>query len=108
MSISTWAMKSRAELKSTGTRARLAQLRYQRIKHQVEALQRERESLHQGVAVLAGVEDEYQSLLAEKESLLRQSDPVIAGRLLENARRSADLAAQIHEIDEAIHAGRAV
>ena len=85
-----------------------AQLRYQRVKYQMEALQRERESLSREIADLAEVEDEYQSLLAEKETLLRQSDPAVTGRLLENARQSAELAAQIHEIGEAIQAGRGV
>jgi len=85
-----------------------AQLRYQQVKHQVEALQREQNSLTRQIADLAGVEDQYKALLAEKEALLRQSNRVIAGQLMENAEQSADLASRLGEIAEALRAGRGV
>lgn len=84
------------------------QLRYQQVKHQVEALQRDHKYLRQQIADMAGVEDQYKALLAEKEAWLRQSDQAVANQLLENARQSADLVSQINEISEAIRAGRSV
>ena len=83
-----------------------AQLQYQQVKHQVEALQRDRDYLRQQIGDLAGVEDQYEALLAEKEAWLRQSDQVVAGKLMEIAEQGAELASQINEISEAIQAGK--
>lgn len=85
-----------------------AQLRYQQVKHQVEALQRDREYLRRQIGDLAGVEEEYQALLAEKETLLRQSNQAVAGELLEIAGQNADLTSQMKEVSQAIRAGESV
>lgn len=83
-----------------------AQLKYQQTKHQVEFLERDRNYLVQRLAELTAVEDEYQSLLTEKEDLLHQLDHPVAGKLIESTEQIAKHEAELLEIRQAIEAGK--
>lgn len=83
-----------------------AQLKYQQTKHQVEFLERDRNYLVQRLAELTVVEDEYQSLLTEKEDLLHQLDHPVAGKLIESTEQIAKHEAELLEIRQAIEAGK--
>jgi hypothetical protein len=85
-----------------------AQMKYQQAEHQVEFLKRDRDYLGGQLDALAGVEAEYQSLLEEKESLLRQSDQSFDRDLLDLSEQIAEQEAEIKEIGEAIEAGEQV
>jgi len=82
------------------------QLLYQKSSRQVEFLERDREYLIKQLAELAGVEAQYTSLLAEKELVLRQSNPAAAHELLALSEQTGNLNAEIKEIGEAILAGK--
>jgi hypothetical protein len=82
-----------------------AQLLYQQAKKQVFFLEQEQNTLLQRLDELADVESEYESLLSEKEQLLRQSNQVVASELIEYAEQSANLDSEIKEVGEAIAAG---
>ena len=82
------------------------QLLYQKSSRQVEFLERDREYLIKQLAELAGVEAQYTSLLAEKELVLRQSNPAAAHELLALSEQTGSLNAEIKEIGEAILAGK--
>lgn len=83
-----------------------AQLMYRQTKHQVEFLERDRNYLVQRLAELTAVEDEYQSLLTEKEDLLRQLDHPVAGELIDCTEQIAKHEAELQEIRQAIEAGK--
>lgn len=85
-----------------------AQLKYQQTRNHVEFLKRDREYLRQQIDPLAGVDAEYERLLAEKERLLHQTDEKTARQLMEITEKIAELEAEIKEITEAIHAGNQV
>jgi DNA repair exonuclease SbcCD ATPase subunit len=85
-----------------------AQLRYGQTKKQLEFLEEERRSLVQRLEQLAGVESEYESLLAEKERVLRQSDQAVTKDLIAFSEQMADLNTELREITEAIAAGKDV
>ena len=85
-----------------------AQLRHRQAQRQLESLQEEKRSLLQRLEGLAGVESEYESLLAEKERVLRQSDQAVAKDLIAFSEQMAELQAELREITEAIAAGKDV
>ena len=82
-----------------------AQLRYQQTKRQVEFLQQDQQSLRERLHPLAGIETEYELLLAEKEGLLRQTNQTVARELIAFSEQMAALNSEVKEIDEAIAAG---
>lgn len=82
-----------------------AQLRYRQIKRQVESLQQEQHSLRRRLGPLAGIESEYELLLAEKEVLLRGENQTVARELFELSEQMANLNAETKELTEAIAAG---
>jgi prefoldin subunit 5 len=84
------------------------QLQYQQTKRQVEYLEREQERLNRRIVELAGVEAEYESLLSQKETLLRGSNQAVASQLIAYAEQGAYLASEIKELSEALQAGREV
>lgn len=85
-----------------------AQLKYQQAKYQVGYLEQEQNSLTQQLGNLPDVENEYLSLLSEKERLLRQSNPSAANELAEIEVKVANQQSEMKEIREAINAGKAV
>lgn len=85
-----------------------AQLQFQRMKHQVEYLEQEHNSLLNHLDQLKNVDLEYESLLTDKERFLRQSDEPVAGKLIEISEKIAHLVAEEKEISEAISAGNDV
>lgn len=85
-----------------------AQLRYQQTKRQAEFLQQDQESLRERLHRLAGIESEYEQLLAEKEALLRQSNQTVASELLAFSDQTALLNSEVGEFTEAIEAGNQV
>jgi hypothetical protein len=85
-----------------------AQLQYQQTKRQVEFLQQEKDSLLQRLDQLNGIDVEYQSLLSEKERLLRELNQPVAHELLSFSEQIANLNSEIREIAEAIAAGNDV
>ena len=85
-----------------------AQLKYQQTRHQVEYLERELTYIREQLDKLGDVEAEYESLLAEKETLLRRSDQETANQLLAYAEQSANLVSRLKELSEAIRAGKDV
>ena len=85
-----------------------AQLKYQQTRHQVEYLERELTYIREQLDKLGDVEAEYESLLAEKETLLHGSDQEAANQLLAYAEQSANLVSRLKELSEAIRAGKDV
>jgi hypothetical protein len=85
-----------------------AQLQYQQTKHQAAYLEREQDRLSEQIAGLSGVESEYQSLLAEKERLLRQSNQAVEDELMKISQQIGEINLEIKETDEAIQAGNEV
>jgi DNA repair exonuclease SbcCD ATPase subunit len=85
-----------------------AQLKYQQAKRAVEDLQADLSSLEAQWDELRGLEEEYSSLLARKEDLMRQSRPEIAAELVRLSEQIADRQAEKREIDEAIAAAKGV
>lgn len=85
-----------------------AQLRYTQTKRQVEFLQRDRDYILRQLEELANADAEYETLLAEKERWLRDSDDAIAGQLVELAEQIAGADVEIKEITEAVAAGQMV
>ncbi len=85
-----------------------AQLRYQRMKFEVDALEQERVSLQQKLANLRGVDSEYQRLLNEKEQALRQSNQTVGQELMQLSETTAQARSEFMEMEEAIGAGNAV
>lgn len=83
-----------------------AQLRYQQTKRQLEFLEEEKRSLSARLDELAGVEARYQSLLSEKENLLRQSEQAVARELMGFSEQIAHLNAEHTELSEATAAGK--
>lgn len=85
-----------------------AQLKYQQAKRAVDGLRADQASLEAQLSGLRGVEDEYSSLLAQKDTLLRQANPQIAGELVRLSEQIAGRNAERKEIDEAITAANEV
>jgi hypothetical protein len=85
-----------------------AQLQYQQTKYQVTFLEQEQTSLSQQLAKLPDFDNEYLSLLAEKEQLLRQSNQPAAAELAELDERAGNFKSEMKEIGEAIKAGKTV
>lgn len=85
-----------------------AQLKHGQMKHQVDYLQRELDRLQEQAHALDGVEAEYESLLSQKEDLLRRTHQTVAAQLLDLSVQIANHSAQEAEITEAIAAGNAV
>jgi hypothetical protein len=85
-----------------------AQLLYQQTKHQVDFLLQDREYLLQQLNNLKDVDSEYESLLSEKEQLLRQSNKPVASELVGYSETIANLNSEVKEISEAIIAGNDV
>lgn len=85
-----------------------AQLKYQQAKYQMDYLEQEQNSLSQKLGNLPDVEYEYQSLLSEKEHLLRQSNPSAANELTDIEEKVANQKSEMKEIREAINAGNDV
>lgn len=85
-----------------------AQLAYRQTKKHLEFLQQDQSSLSGQLEQLAGVDSEYELVLAEKEGLLRQSHPALTKELLGLSEQIANLHAQHREITEAIAAGKGV
>ena len=83
-----------------------AQLKYRQAKRQLELLQEEKRSLSARLDVLAGVEADYESLLSQKEGLLRQSDQAAARELMGFSEQIAHLNAEHTELREATAAGK--
>ncbi len=82
-----------------------AQLRYQRMKFEVDALEQERASLQQKLADLKGADAEYKRLLEEKEQALRQSNPAVGRELMQLSEATAQARSELMEMNEAIWAG---
>jgi hypothetical protein len=85
-----------------------AQLKYQQTRHQVEYLERELTYIREQLDKLGDVKAEYESLLAEKETLRHGSDQETANQLLAYAEQSANLVSRLKELSEAIRAGKDV
>lgn len=85
-----------------------AQLLYQQTEQQVEFLEQEQNSLSRQLDPLVNVEAEYESLLVEKENLLRQVNNPVASELIKCVEQIAALDSEINEISEAIAAGNVV
>lgn len=85
-----------------------AQLKYQQMKRVVETLRADQASLERQLDSLRGVDAEYASLLEQKEALLRQADPRVAGELARLSEEIAARNAEKKEIDEATAAASAV
>jgi hypothetical protein len=85
-----------------------AQLKYQQAKADADALRSEQESIERELRALGGVDREYTSLLAEKETLLRQGSPQTSAELLRLSEEIAGKNAQRREIEEAIAAAKDV
>lgn len=84
------------------------QLRYRQVKHQLDALVYDRESLARKLDRLAGAEDAYQQALVEKERTILASAQPTARELLELSEQVAGLKASTKEFAEAIAAGKEV
>jgi len=93
--------KERQELLST-------QLKHGQTKHQLEYLQRELSRLQERLEALKDIDARYESLLAEKERLLQQTNQAAAAQLLDFSKQAADINAELREITEAITAGNEV
>lgn len=85
-----------------------AELKYQQARHQVAFLKNEKAYISRQLGELAGVEAQYQSLLAEKEDFLHQSNQAVAAELMAYSEKIAELGSEIKEIHEAIAAGHEV
>ena len=85
-----------------------AQLKYQQAKGAVERLRGDQAYMEQQLAGLRGVDDEYNSLLARKEVLLRQANLQVATELMHLSEQIANKQAERREIDEAITAATGV
>jgi chromosome segregation ATPase len=85
-----------------------AELRYQQTKHQVTFLEQERSHLVLQLERLSNVESTYESLLSEKEALLRQSTQPAARELVALSEQMTDLNSELKEVTEAAAAGRHV
>jgi hypothetical protein len=102
-----WALGSRDEqLEKERQELLSAQLRHRQAKRQLELLQEEKRSLSARLDALAGVEADYESLLSQKEGLLRQSDQVVARELMGFTEQIAHLNAEHTELSEATAAGK--
>jgi chromosome segregation ATPase len=102
-----WALGSRDEqLEKERQELLSAQLRHRQAKRQLELLQEEKRSLSARLDALAGVEADYESLLSQKEGLLRQSDQVVARELMGFSEQIAHLNAEHTELSEATAAGK--
>jgi hypothetical protein len=85
-----------------------AQLTYQRARHQIDFLLRDRDRLIERLDVLQDVDLVYDSLLSEKESLLNQSGSPVGAKLLKLTEQIAHLESDKKEVSQAITAGENV
>ncbi|HSF82794.1 MAG TPA: hypothetical protein VLA49_16285 [Anaerolineales bacterium] len=85
-----------------------AQLKYQKGKFLVTSLESERGRLEEQLVQFEGIDTEYETLLNEKERLLRLSDQATERELVAIAEQAASLRAEIRELEEAIRAGEVV
>lgn len=85
-----------------------AQLNYQKAKFLATSLQSERDRLKEQLVQFEGIDMEYETLLNEKERLLRLSDQATERELVAIAEQAASLRAEFHELEEAIRAGEVV
>jgi hypothetical protein len=85
-----------------------AELKYQQARHQAAFLENEKAYLSGQLGKLTGVEARYQSLLAEKEDFLHQSNQAVAAELIAYSEKIAEHGSEIKEIREAIAAGHEV
>ncbi len=83
-----------------------AQLKYQRMKSQVDYLRQDLESVIRKLNSLQGIENEYEQLLADKEQLLRRENSPIVYELLNLSEIIGSTSAEIRELEEAINAGK--
>jgi hypothetical protein len=81
-----------------------AQLKYEQAKRLVDALRVDQAQLEAQLHEMRGVDDDYASLLAAKERLLRQANPQIAEQLIRLSEQIANHNAEKREIDEAMAA----
>lgn len=86
--------------------AAAALIRFEEAKHQADQLAAELQALQSQAAQLAGAEATYQSLLSEKERLLRSERGAAADELLRFEQEEARLQAQVREVEEARRAGQ--
>jgi hypothetical protein len=82
-----------------------AELMYRQTRHQVEYLQGEEKMLERQLQDYTGVEAEYETLLQEKERLIRDPDQPDAAVYLARAEEIAHLEAQEKEVREAVRVG---
>ncbi len=85
-----------------------AQLKYQQAKRAVDALRADQAYLERQLSELGGVEEEYAGLFVQKENMLSQANPKIAGDLFRLSEQIAERNAEKGEIDEAIRAANGV
>lgn len=83
-----------------------AKLRYDECRSEIEVLEgKERDTIKQ-LALLAGLEEKYRELLAEKEALILSAQGSQARLLLELSEELGELKANQKELQEAIEAGK--
>lgn len=82
-----------------------ARLKYQAEKRGLDFLEEEITALEARAAQGSGLEEKYAALLDQTQSLLAKSPTPAGRRLAELAERSADLNADLRELNEAVEAG---
>ncbi|MBA4385370.1 MAG: hypothetical protein C0410_11590 [Anaerolinea sp.] len=85
-----------------------AQLQFQQTKYQVDFLEQEQISLTQQLGKIPDIDNEYLSVLSEKEKLLRQTNQPVANELIELDEKVANHKSEMKELGEAINAGKVV
>ncbi|UFJ42600.1 hypothetical protein LOK74_08950 [Brevibacillus humidisoli] len=85
-----------------------AKLKYEEAVQTVQDLEQERTELEQKLLQLGDVKREIESLLAEKEQLIQQRHPALAGQLDELSEQETEVLANLRELQEAVSAGHSV
>lgn len=85
-----------------------AKLRYDECIESINAIKYELSSLKNQIDELEHLEEQYQSLMAEKEKFLLDSNNETAKKLIQVTEQIAEVQGEIREIQEAIDAGQAV
>ena len=85
-----------------------AKLKHDQSRHAADALAQDLAELRQRLGGLGGIDEQYTSLLKEKETALLQTNTVETQRLLELAERTGALRASSKELSEATAAGLSV
>jgi len=86
----------------------MVEMQTRSTKHLIDSLQAEVNHLQDQISQLKNIEDDYQRAFKQKEQYLINQNPKIAGEIVENSNRLAQIRLQIKEMEEAIKAGQSV